>query len=291
MISRVSICMNKNYFNVIDSEEKAYILGFLYADGYFTTKNGRVQINLSEKDVETLEMISIALLNENKVKYLKKEDNKYNSYIRGRKVNGGDMVSLTIYCKQMTFDLKATGNESPKSLNLRYPINLPSNLDSHFIRGYFDGDGCLCIKNNSTSNVKRASVDILSSEDFCKSLKFLIENYCNINTTIKLPKNSKIYKLSINGNKQCLKFTDWLYNDSSIFMKRKYDKYLQLKAISDKCNRYYSESSSKYNNICFDKSRNKWIASIRIPPNKTKHIGRFKTEEEAYQAQQNYLIN
>ena len=52
------IKINKNFFNKIDTEEKAYFLGFLYADGYNNTDRNSVALSLKEDDKEILEKYS-----------------------------------------------------------------------------------------------------------------------------------------------------------------------------------------------------------------------------------------
>jgi|LakMenEpi03Aug12_release.lakeMendotaPanAssembly.Ray.scaffolds.fasta_scaffold230857_2 hypothetical protein len=287
MVYNISICMQENFFEIINDETKAYILGFLYADGCFTSKNNRINVNLSVKDSDLLKHMSIVLLGEDKTKI---DTKQYTSYIKNRPIKSKGFIRLQIYNKKMVNDLIKTGNESPKSLTLTFPLNLDSSLYNHFIRGYFDGDGCLSIKSNSKNNVKRATIAILSSFSFCDKLKDIIENLLNITTNII--KKGKIHVLEINGNKQVEIFTDWMYKDCTIKLERKYEKYLELKKLRIKATKYYSESSSKYKNITYDKTRNKWIACCRLPLEKrTKHIGRFETEEQAYVAQQEYLRN
>ena len=277
--------MQQNFFEIIDNEMKAYILGFLYADGYFSSSTNKISINLSVKDSDLLKLISFELLGEDRTKVNTK---KYTAYIRGRLINSGGIIRLQFGSKKMVNDLIKSGNESPKSSTLTFPLNVDSSLYNHFIRGYFDGDGCLCIKSNSKDNVKRAYISVLSSFTFCNQLKEMIENLLNIKATVR--KKTNIYEVVITGNRQVEIFTDWMYKDSTVKLERKYEKYLELKKIRVKSMEYYSQSSSKYRNITYDKKRNKWIACCRLPLEKiTKRIGRFNTEEEAYIAQQDYL--
>jgi len=47
--------MDENFFENIDTKEKAYWLGFLYADGYVSQSNNRLTLDLSKKDYQQLE--------------------------------------------------------------------------------------------------------------------------------------------------------------------------------------------------------------------------------------------
>ena len=102
----------------------------------------------------------------------------------------------------------------------------------------------------------------------------------------------KIDKIHISGNRQVKIFMDWLYKDASIFLKRKFDIYCNLVEKINQIDNRLKNKHSKYKNITFDKSRNKWMSFIR-KNKKTKYIGRFDTEEEAlkYQIQAYNLIS
>lgn len=74
--------LNKSYFASIDSEEKAYWLGFLMADGCVykgSSKNSyRLQINLSFNDRDCLEKLNESIESDYDIKdkyvYLKSTD-------------------------------------------------------------------------------------------------------------------------------------------------------------------------------------------------------------------------
>ena len=86
---------------------------------------------------------------------------------------------------------------------------------------------------------------------------------------------------------QVEKFCRWMYTDATVYLKRKRAKYdLLLKHLSQIDNKF---SYSKYNNISFDKSRNQWIASVRVSQ-RTIHLGRFSTEAEALVAQKEVMV-
>ena len=131
----VSVCpqrnkINENIFKIINTEEKGYWLGFLYADGYVTHDN-RWGAELGYEDCNHLQNLLNAF--------------GYNGDLKTRERNGVVSCSFTINNKQMTSSLISNGVVPNKTYCLEFPnVDIVSkNLLSHFIRGYFDGDGCV----------------------------------------------------------------------------------------------------------------------------------------------------
>jgi len=202
--------INEKFFDNIDSEIKAYFLGILYADGCNVSNSNAIKLSLRESDREILEKLKSFVTPNKPLTYLltKNCENQY---------------ALIICSKYMSEKLAQLGCQPKKSLILEFPDWLDSNLISHFIRGYFDGDGYLsCVR--ATNNWK---FSILGTEQFCKSIQMILQNKLNIKSSIYKQKN--IWELRTNGNKQTRKIMDWLYCDSNYYLVRKYNKYLQFK--------------------------------------------------------------
>ena len=120
---------NHNFFKCIDSEEKAYVLGFFFADGY--NSDTQIEFTQLEQDEDILVQINKALESEVPIY----------SYIN--KVNGNTKKALRFSSKEMCNDMNHLGGIRGKSLILEFPKYLSKELIPHFIRGYFDGDGCV----------------------------------------------------------------------------------------------------------------------------------------------------
>jgi len=119
-----------NYFNIIDNYKKAYILGFLYADGCIT-KDGRVSILLSQKDIEILEFIKLEVCPNTKIVYSNYQNIKRSPQIKLR------FSSKTIYNKLI--ELGFSINKTSENSNIF--TNIPNEYKLDFIKGYSDGDG------------------------------------------------------------------------------------------------------------------------------------------------------
>lgn len=117
----------KDIFHQIDTEEKAYWLGFLYADGYISKYN---QIE-----------VSLALEDESHLEKLKKFVNTNTNIIKDN-----HRCRLLFCSKELANDLALLGCINNKSLILTFPTEeqVPQKFLRHFLRGYVDGDGCLC---------------------------------------------------------------------------------------------------------------------------------------------------
>lgn len=223
--------LNEHYFDKIDTPNKAYILGLLYADGYNSLDKGTIRIQLQESDKKILELIKTELGSDKPLKYI-----KCNDKIASNGFVSKDMYQLEFYSMHMCKILEQWGMVQNKSLILEFPEFLNSSLYSHFIRGYYDGDGSYCHRITKEYGV-RDLVTITSTESFCKTAKRIINTFTSIlgggiydaschNGTTKV--------LSISGANQCKKFLDWIYKDAELYIQRKYDNYIKNIGLSYK---------------------------------------------------------
>lgn len=205
---------NENYFNDIDTEEKAYILGLLYSDGYIN-HNG-FGITLQETDKELLEKLSIIIYGKIVLGY--KKSRTYQSY------TSKPQYRFDVISKIMKNDLITHGCMENKTFKIRLPV-LKEELYKHFIRGYFDGDGCLCIPKKYNRNI---TMTITSNTYFCTEVANYIKKEISVNATSSI-RYLDIGVVRLTGRNQVIKFMNWLYTDSTLYMKRKkikFDNYI-----------------------------------------------------------------
>lgn len=214
---------NENFFDIIDTEEKAYVLGFLYADGNNYVNGAHsyeVSCKLQIGDKFILEKMRDLLSPSVPIK--KVFDQSICDYAWLLKINS----------KRMSQQLAQLGCVPAKSLILKFPDWLVDlNLQRHFIRGYFDGDGSLYQKKPSKTGHINWGWQITSTKQFCLIVKNIIEKQLNIHCSQSLsrPKTNQITTtLSVGGNLQIKKVLDWLYQDATIYLPRKYDKYIEF---------------------------------------------------------------
>lgn len=201
--------INENYFDCIDTQDKAYILGLFYADGYNDTKHNRIQLTLQEKDKHILVEILQKLDSDTPIRLVKKyKEHHKNCYW------------FTICNKHMSQTLASLGMVSGKSLILTFPKWLDKKLYSHFIRGYFDGDGHIDEHQGYRTN-------ITSTESFCKSVQdILTEMDIESKMYNPPPYETTTRTLAITNKKNSKKFLDYLYKDAKMYLLRKFDAYI-----------------------------------------------------------------
>ena len=222
-----------HYFDEIDTEEKAYWLGFLTADGWINKneKNnaGVTGIELQYGDINHLKKFNKSIGGNYKI------TNRWRpcTISTSNKEKEHHMCCIRIFSLTMYNSLVNKGFTKDKSFDCNIP-NLRENLIKHYIRGYFDGDGCLCFTNKSFHiNFTTASKTL--NDDIAKILKF--ENFNIIESTYVNDYNTTMYRLDILRQQDKINFLDWIYKDANVYLDRKYKKYLKVK-------NYYGTSES-----------------------------------------------
>jgi hypothetical protein len=207
--------VNHNYFDNIDNEEKAYWLGFIYADGYIRErKSGNsLEIKLSIKDVDHLNKFKKCI----ESNHLIKESYSKVKYKGG--ISTSHMVHLAMYSTKLVNSVKSVGIHSRKTFTIGRP-NIDDDLIPHFIRGYFDGDGSFSFNPEKYIN----KTQIVSASDEFK--KFIIDELSKNNIKINL--YSEI-KLQIQNKMDNLKFYNYIYQNAKIYLNRKKEKYEEFR--------------------------------------------------------------
>jgi intein/homing endonuclease len=212
--------IDENVLDVIDCEWKAYFLGLLFADGNVRKiENGYCStIRLNIKDKEILEALSIKLYGT--LDFLKYAPARIYTSIKTKKSsNTGPTVILQIFSKKIIEKLINYGCIPNKSLILEWPKGIPNNLMRHFIRGYFDGDGWLSGK----------TVGFISSYEFCLSLQSYLLSHLSIQSYYK--KDNKVGRVLIHKKSYIQSLYKYMYDNATIFLKRKHDKFLERLCI------------------------------------------------------------
>lgn len=186
------------YFNDIDTIEKAYWLGFLYADGCVSSSNNEIEISL--KDKEHLEKFQ---------KAIKAVNHKITKTVDARWSTETNIYHFSIKDAQLHTDLIKFGCVPNKTLTISAIPNIPRDYVSHFIRGYFDGDGSLhWLQSTNNYRISFTSGSKAFLEDIRKELQ------CQ-SISIGHIKETNIYQLQISGRKQVERILNYLYKDST----------------------------------------------------------------------------
>lgn len=251
--------LNETFFHDIDTKEKAYFLGVLFADGCNQTSKHTIDIKLQKPDSYLLEMMNKAL-----------NSNRPLGFLTKKKETHQNMRRLTIKNVTLSRDLEKHGMVDRKSLILEFP-NIDTNLHSHFVRGYLDGDGCILIPKGRAS---LASADLCVSRAFGAKLLYILETI-GISSSLSKPKGQNIHHLKICGRNNALAFLDWVYTDSeNLRLDRKYQRYLLVKNAPNQ------GGSSRHVGVYRHKKTGRFIVSITINRVAT-YLGSFLTEDQA----------
>ena len=197
------------YFNKIDTEEKAYWLGFLYADGCVHSNNYEISVNITDKEHIEKFKAAIKAFNHNITEI---QDKRFQ--------NAKTLYQFSIRDKQLHQDLIKWGCIPQKSLLINKIPNIPRDYVSHFLRGYFDGDGSLHYL-RGTNNYR---ISFIGTKDFLNDIQKELQTNVSLQSNIA----GKAYVLQIAGRRQIERILNYLYNNSkeNNRLNRKYQKYL-----------------------------------------------------------------
>lgn len=198
---------NEHIFDSIDTEEKAYWLGFMYADGCISSSNYSFYLNLKGSDIGHL------------LKFQKFIE--HNKNIVKLSQNGKcTKCTFTVSNKHMWTTLNSYGCIPRKSLVLKFPdksIFKDESLIRHFIRGYFDGDGCLTFSH--TEKIMHLRTSLIGTNSFITKVReYLIAQGINVGRILN---NPGISYCLINIHSKS--FLDYIYQNAIIYLDRKFN--------------------------------------------------------------------
>ena len=207
---------DEDFFEKIDSEEKAYWLGFMFADGYIVDNEKRYgqdafALTLAKDSIDSLEKFKKSIKATNPITW---DTSKKNSQPQGR---------LLMRSQKTVNDLIDKGCVKQKSLILQPPKNIPEELIRHFIRGFFDGDGSL-IKYERTKDSIIYSINITSTYEMVKWIKQVFQ----MGQIFPEKRREQTWYFTVGGNQQVITLYHFLYDNATIWMDRKYNRFQEL---------------------------------------------------------------
>lgn len=204
--------LNKEFFRKIDTEEKAYWLGFVFADGCVvnntSTGSYRLCVELSSIDKSHLEKL--------------KQSTESDAKICKRK--GRDMSSVNLVSKELVQDLIRHGcipNKTEHGFIPEHISNLNNDLKMAFIRGYLDGDGFI-------DKTRYRIVFTIKSLNIAECINKMLNSYKS-----KIIQDKGFYRVIIENKEGYYNLLNDLYKNATIFLDRKYDIYIKKCALLD----------------------------------------------------------
>lgn len=210
----------ENYFENIDTSNKAYWLGWLISDGNID-EDGTISISLNSEDEEILHLFE----NDLKVKDKVRTVNEYKRFAIGSQIMLKDLLNLTV-----------TPN---KSFTVKLP-ELDGKLYPHLLRGLFDGDGWISVytgthfnkKTNKTRTQEHIEVGFCGNFCVISKVKQILENAIPNLKKKKVESENSIFRIRWGSKKDIQLLYQYLYQDSDIhYLKRKKTLFESLEII------------------------------------------------------------
>ena len=220
--------VNENAFSVINTEEKAYWLGFIMADGY--NSGDHLQVTISQNDYNHLKKLRSFLKADNMIYHRPKDHT----------------VNLTVSSQKICLDLAAVGCVKGKTYCQGFPCysSMHPRLWRHFVRGYIDGDGCLTqviyqdvtSVNSIARKMEKIGIAIKmkkTAEAMQKAIKVMTGGVAFPSLYHDTNGGKDQYELYVEGQTAVRTFLDCMYKEATVYLDRKYKRYLQYILPSD----------------------------------------------------------
>lgn len=201
---------DQNYFEKIDTEEKAYFLGLLLTDGNICKIKNRkssylIQIGLKYTDYEILEKLKKELNSTNKIQHYKTDKR--------------DECYFGVSSYKLAMDLMQHGIKPNKTFNTELNYDIPIHLFRHYIRGIFDGDGTVYISKN-----ERLRFGFYGTHKLVSQVRQWLIEQIDINHNKVFDKPTVSFVI-YQRKQDVTNFYHLMYDNATIFLQRKKDKF------------------------------------------------------------------
>lgn len=219
--------INDSVFEQIDTEDKAYWLGFIAADGNVTDFGG-LNIGLKKSDITHLEKFKKFCGSSHPIKICR----SYPSFKGSDNSKTFESCRIVIGNRKICNDLAKFGISPRKSFSFIPPLNLiPENLHRHFWRGIFDGDGC--ISKTLEPKYKNSwvwTINLVGNRIVIEKFQEYIFSYskCRAKILSKYGEgNEETCCISSAGVELVQNILRPIYSDAKVYLDRKYELYLE----------------------------------------------------------------
>lgn len=228
-MSKIYSC-NENLFST-ETENSFYLAGFIAADGsiQYRKYSKILKITLSNKDENFLYKIKEILNSNHPIRQYRTKQSKL---VKSENI----CVELQIASKNISQNL-ARFNIVPNKTFIYYMPEwlIKHPLCHHFLRGYFDGDGCIshCGLGKNRTIIQK-SFNILGTGKFIEQYMNILIDNAKLNA-VKINQKGNVYCLQYSGNKNIQKIYDFLYKNATIFLERKHNKFISQPVDTEYC--------------------------------------------------------
>lgn len=206
--------VNHNFFDAINTEEKAYWLGMLAADGNVGDKRSSITLSLSEMDSHHVQKFAAAVASEHTVGL--------------HRITGSSKYrcDCTFISHQMKASLAKHGVVPRKTYTLQWCHSVPDELKRHYVRGFFDGDGS--VYSDGQSSPSLVITIGTASYEFAKELRLYLIRECGMRDTriahrIDRKATVPFHVVKWTGSRQARRFAAFIYDGATVWLERKRD--------------------------------------------------------------------
>lgn len=214
---------NDSFFETIDTEKKAYWLGFLTADGCIKSNSNCMSISLSAKDIDHLRLFKNDIESEHPIKI------EHNLSFDGKVT---ECCALRISNKRLYQSLERLGFTPDKTCH-EHPVELPEELHPHYIRGMFDGDGWFSynvltvVKAGKRYPQLNSEFGIGMGKEILDYIKSCLETEANVRPYPVKPYKS-IFRYRATSHGEARKICHYLYDNAETYLQRKYNNFQEF---------------------------------------------------------------
>ena len=202
-----------DFFEKIDTEEKAYWFGFISADGHIGKNRNSIKITLALKDKKHVEKFKKSIKSEHSIVIRKHE--AFNNVF--------EAAEIVINNKKIHSDLYNLGLRNLK-VNHLLPKDVPDELMHHYLRGLYDGDGWF------TLTPRSREIGIGMNRPILEFFDKQIVKFLKIKSRpVKEYKSISRYRVAHKDDIK--KILDWFYEDATVYLDRKYEKYKEFSRL------------------------------------------------------------
>ena len=201
-----NINLNENYFEKIDSSDKAYFLGLMLTDGNVSLNENTIRLSLSSKDEKILNIFKEKTGNENKICI--REDERHSER------------TFQLRSKKWKDDLAKYGVVPQKTSISEMPI-LSADMMPHLIRGMIDGDGWISFNSHQ--------IGFCGNKKTVNQLKDYLVKTLNVYDVKVIHASENLWQITWASQKDIEKIGNYIYrNKDNCFLSRKYNNFLQI---------------------------------------------------------------
>lgn len=208
---RRKYAMDEHYFDVVDTPEKAYWLGFIAGDGC-VRPSGALQVNLATVDIGHLQKLAAALGTESPVRH---GTTRLNGKTYSR-------VRLVVCSVRLARGLEAQGIVPRKTWGME-PWDGPADLMPHYWRGLVDADGTLIPVSPWAVSLVGLKPVVSAFNDWMRGV------YPSARITPR-PRVGILWAASISGRLGAQAVAGALYGDGAVALDRKADRAMAILA-------------------------------------------------------------